>query len=112
MKELNESAFDGSIYRFADRTLALFYATWCPFCRRFMPVFRKFSTNSHVETALVDISDVRSELWDSFHIEAIPTVILFNNGTVEKRLDAIIGSGIEPEDFHRWIRENIAEVDR
>ena len=28
------------ILRSTDRVIALFYASWCPFCVRFLPVFK------------------------------------------------------------------------
>jgi len=56
-----------------DKTIVLFYASWCPFSRRFLPICEEYS------------------------IEYYPTVILFRKGKVHKRLDAQPGIGLNKE---------------
>ena len=76
--------------------LVLFYATWCPFCQRFMPIFLKKAGGSSFSMRL---DDEDSPDWDRFKIETIPTVVLFKNGAEIKRLEAKRGIGINEEDF-------------
>ena len=45
------------------------------------------------------------QLWDDFDIPAVPTIILFEDGKVSKRLDGRLGSGLSEEEFKTWISE-------
>ena len=70
-----------------DKTVVLFYATWCPFSRAFLPIFEEYSKNNPNECLSV-IVDEEPEICDEFAIEYYPTVILFRNGKLVKRLDS------------------------
>jgi len=69
-----------------DNVYVLFYATWCPFSQRFLPVFEEFSKTNPTECISV-IVDEEPELCDECAIEYYPTVILFKKGKIHKRLD-------------------------
>lgn len=99
MLELSDLDFENTQLRTKDRTLVLFHAAWCPYCRNLMPSFDSFSGRARVSVGKVDISDYESPLWDAFSIEAVPTAILFEDGRVADRLDSAIGDGISPSEF-------------
>ena len=64
----------------------LFYATWCPFSKQFLPVYEKLAQGkgeAFVRFAVDDNEDV----CDRHDIEVYPTVLFFKNGKVSKRLD-------------------------
>jgi len=69
-----------------ENVYVLFYATWCPFSQRFLPVFEEFSKTNPTECISV-IVDEEPELCDECAIEYYPTVILFKKGKIHKRLD-------------------------
>jgi len=69
-----------------DRVFVLFYATWCPFSQRFLPIFEEYSKSN--PNCLKVIVDDNPELCDEYSIQYYPTVILFKNGEVHRRLDA------------------------
>lgn len=77
-----------------DKAFVLFYATWCPFSQRFLPVFEEYSKKNPKECISV-IVDEAPELCEEYNIEYYPTVILFKNGKVQKRLDAKPGVGLD-----------------
>ena len=70
-----------------DNAVVLFYATWCPFSRAFLPIFEEYSKTNPDECLSV-IVDEEPEICDQYKIEYYPTVIVFNKGKVHKRLDA------------------------
>ncbi|HEX3046647.1 MAG TPA: thioredoxin family protein [Bacillota bacterium] len=74
-------------------TMALFYSSWCPFCRRFLPVFEKTAGENRQKFTFCMIID-QDALEDRFQVEIVPTVLYFEDGTVTKRLDGIAGIGI------------------
>ena len=70
-----------------DRAVVLFYATWCPFSQRFLPVFDEYSKSNPSECLSV-IVDEEPDICEEYAIEYYPTVIMFKKGKVHKRLDA------------------------
>lgn len=97
---------------FADRrlksprtTLVLFYATWCPFCRRFDPIFDAAEGKVGCEFARADISDEDNPLWDLFRIHHVPTVIAFDRGKEFARKDSPGGIGLFREDLEELCAE-------
>ena len=71
----------------------LFYASWCPFSQRFLPVFEKYSKgNDHKFCRIV--TDRTPESEEKYSIEVVPTVIYFENGRAAKRLDGVAGVGL------------------
>lgn len=75
------------------RVIVLFYASWCPFSQRFLPIFEEYSKSNPRECLSVVI-DERPELCEEYAIEYYPTVLLFKNGKVCERLDAEPGFGL------------------
>jgi len=69
-----------------DGVFVLFYASWCPFSQRFLPIYEK-----HAQTKDQDfvrfLADEAEALCDEHGIEVYPTVLYFKDGKVSKRLD-------------------------
>ena len=88
------------------KVLALFYASWCPFCTRFLPVFKRASSESKFAVFLmVRIDDYNNPLWEDYDIEAVPTAILLVEGKVQRRLDADLGGGLRISEFNEWLEK-------
>ena len=86
--------------------LALFYASWCPFCIDFVSTFdRKVTTLGIKNVVYVLLDDYDNPLWDEYDIPAVPTIVLFEEGKVCKRLDARLGRGLSEDRFNSWIEE-------
>jgi thioredoxin 1 len=104
---LNEENFVNGECVSEKRTIVVFHATWCPFCRRFVSEFEQLVPSKGVEAALVDISDVDSPLWNMFSIDVVPTAILFESGKPVARLDGKSGIGIPPVEFRTFAERAI-----
>jgi len=76
-----------------EKAFVLFYATWCPFSQRFLPIFEEYS-KSHPKECLNVIVDEEPDVCEEYAIEYYPTVIMFKKGKVHKRLDAEPGVGL------------------
>jgi thiol-disulfide isomerase/thioredoxin len=76
-----------------EKAFVLFYASWCPFSQRFLPLFKEYA-ESHPKDCLSVMIDFKLELCDKYGIEYYPTVLLFKKGKVAKRLDATPGAGL------------------
>lgn len=87
------------------KVIALFYSSWCPFCRNFLSVFDLHTRNSGAITYLkVRIDEDENPLWETYSLEAVPSIILFENGQVSKRLDCKLGAGLNEKQFVKWLR--------
>ena len=84
-----------------DKALVLFYATWCPFSQRFLPVFEEYSKNNPKECLGVIVDD-EPDVCEEFAIEYYPTVILFKEGKVHKRLDSQPGVGLNKKQLKEF----------
>ena len=96
-KSKKKGAFRESIKE-KDRATVLFYATWCAFSQRFLPIFEEYS-KSNPEECISVIFDEEPDLFEECAIEYYPTVIMFKKGKVHKRLDAEPGVGLNKKQF-------------
>ncbi len=86
--------------------LALFYSSWCPYCVRFVPFFNKKTASLSLGSIVhVLLEDNDNPLWDEYGISAVPTIILFEEGKVCRRLDGRLGRGLSEEQFVAWLEE-------
>lgn len=86
------------------KVVALFYASWCPFCRNFLPVFDRYAQASDGAVYMkVRIDKDENPLWETYGFEAVPSVILFEGGEVSRRLDCNLGRGLTESQFSRWL---------
>lgn len=88
------------------KVLALFYASWCPYCTRFVPTFNKKAASLDFKSVIhVLLDDNDNPLWDDYDVPAVPTIIFFEDGKVCKRLDGKLGTGLSEGQFKTWIEE-------
>jgi len=76
-----------------EKAVVLFYATWCPHSQRFLPIFEEYSRTNPTECLKVIVDD-EPDICEEYGIEYYPTVIMFQEGKVLKRLDAEPGVGL------------------
>jgi thioredoxin 1 len=104
MIEIDNAEELNAILEKTEKVFVLFYATWCPYCVNFVPIFNKKITNSNVGNVIhVLLDDYDNPLWDNYDIEAVPTVIFFEKGKVSKRLDGRFGSGLNEKQLNVWL---------
>ena len=87
-----ESGLD-EFLRSKGSAFVLFYASWCPFSRRFLPIFEAYAKGNPKECMSIMIDD-KPDLCDKYQIDYYPTVLLFKKGNIEKRVDATPGLGL------------------
>jgi len=84
-----------------DRVIAMVYASWCPFCRRVLPVFEKQALDN--ERNLLLVADDEEHIADLYGIDVFPTLILFEKNQIVKRLDAKPGLGLNEKQITDFI---------
>ena len=88
-------AFRTEVLGFQEPTVTLFWATWCPFCRRYKPEFDKLAAQHAWRFASVYLDDESNPLWDDYAVEVVPTLALFRDGKLVDREDGILGYGLD-----------------
>ena len=86
--------------------LAVFCASWCPFCRAFLAIFESIMMKrTKPNGALVDISDENNPLWETFKVNIVPTLVGFRDGATIVRRDRIAGVGLGISDLQDALRK-------
>jgi len=92
------------IFRQSGRLFALFYASWCPFCRCFLPIFEEHARKNNSDGyLLVKLDDDMNPLWTKYDVEVVPTVILFEHEKLIRRLDGKLGVGLSEEQLKGFL---------
>lgn len=98
IKELNQENFQEEIKK--GLVLVDFYATWCGPCKMMHPIIEEIGNqNPNLKIIKVDV-DKHDDLAREYGIMSIPTIALFQNGT-------IIGKNvgfIAKEQLESWIQ--------
>jgi len=95
-----EQELDAALGKSKGATAVLFHATWCPFCRSFLPTFNATLNGQQGVAGLEAVIDDESNpLWTRFAIEVVPTVLVFENGAVKERIDGRPGVGLTSQDL-------------
>lgn len=84
-----------------DRVVAMVYASWCPFCKRILPVFEKQAQES--ERTFLLVADDEEHIADLYGIDVFPTLFLFEKSQIVKRLDGKPGIGLNEKQIKDFI---------
>lgn len=65
----------------AQFVLVEFYATWCPHCRKMMPIIDDIKTllSENLKVLQFDI-DKNEDLADRMNVQSLPTFLLYSDG--------------------------------
>jgi len=80
----------------------LFYASWCPFSQKFLPIFEKYAQENSQSCLRVKIDD-KAKLCEKYSVDVVPTVLLFERGAVTKRLDGTPGAGLDEKQLKKLV---------
>ena len=109
MEHLKPTQFD-KLFSSGGKALVMFYAAWCPYCRRFKPIFESAAAKSKSGTTSskmyeAQVNDDDNPLWDRFSINAVPTVVAFDKGNIISRRDAKMSAGLDESDLDSILKE-------
>ncbi len=91
--------FDGGKLKRRGTYAVCFAATWCPPTNRFVPTFIALNGKIPAQVALADITDMEDPLWDTFHIDITPTMIVFKDGAEVGRFDGRPSEALDDRDL-------------
>ena len=84
------------ILKAKDKVFVLFYASWCPFSIRFLPIFERLA-QAEEENFVRIVIDREEGLCEKYAVAVYPTVIFFEKGNISRRLDGLAGIGLDEE---------------
>jgi thioredoxin 1 len=93
MSKINLEYDVDKVLKSKDKSIVLFYASWCPFSQKFLPVFKKYS-QAKPDSCLEVVTDDKASLCMKYDVDVVPTVLIFEKGKVTKRLDGEAGIGL------------------
>ena len=86
MKQINDDIFNEEVLESDLPVLVDFSATWCPPCRRMLPVLEQLSTvNPGIKMVKIDIEESPITT-ANFNIGSVPTFIFFKSGKAVKSI--------------------------
>jgi len=84
---IDNTNFENLVTNNSGITLLDFWAPWCGPCRMLTPIIEELAENfkDKVTVGKVNVDDNR-ELALKYNISAIPTILIFKNGKLEKQI--------------------------
>lgn len=92
VERTDEASFDRDVLQRPGRVAALFWTDWCPYARRFLPLFE--AADLGMTKVLVDVSD-EGPLWDRYRIPVVPSIVVFADGHEVVRENGRSGYGLD-----------------
>lgn len=87
LKHITTSEFEEEVLNYKGKVLADFFASWCGPCQMLTPVLEKIDEEIE-EIKIVKINiDEETKLAIENGVEVVPTLILYNDGEIVKRLE-------------------------
>lgn len=87
---VTDKDFDSVVLQSSIPVLVDFWAPWCGPCRAMTPVIEELSTEYKGKAAIVKMDvDVNPSTPGKYGIRAVPTLILFKNGTVVDQITGV-----------------------
>jgi thioredoxin 1 len=84
--ELNDAAFDETVHGSDVPVLVDFWAPWCGPCKMMAPIIQEVADEYADKAKICKLNtDEARDSAIEFGISAIPTIILFKDGQVEKK---------------------------
>lgn len=97
----NEDDLDKAL-KDKDKVIAFVYASWCPFCKKVLPLFQELARDGRRDFLLVE--DDNESIAEKYVVDVFPTVLFFHNGEIALRLDGKPGAGLNEKQIKDFIK--------
>jgi len=86
---LTDSEFPGKVLHASRPVAVLFSSPTCPVCHFFRGRFREIAENTQNKVDFYEMNLAATETWRKYDIMSVPTVLIFRNGQLSERFDAL-----------------------
>jgi thiol-disulfide isomerase/thioredoxin len=107
---INQETQTGGAFNKTDPTLINYYATWCGYSQKFLPVWEEFKNkgNKHKELQITDM-DVGTDkelnrIASEVGVKGYPTIVLFYKGKTYPK----VASSLTVEDINNFVKSIIS----
>ena len=102
--QLTDSTFDEEVKGADVPVLVDFWAEWCGPCKMIAPILDEIAgeQNGKLRIGKLNVDD-NPGVAQRYEVMAIPTLILFKNGEVQKRLVGAKGKGQLLQELHEFL---------
>ena len=84
--EFTDASFESDVLQATEPVLVDFWAPWCAPCRTIAPLIEQIAAeNEGIKVGKLNVQD-NSDTAAKYHIEAIPTLMIFKGGEVVERM--------------------------
>jgi thioredoxin 1 len=91
---LSDATFDETIGASAETVVVDFWAEWCGPCKMIAPILDEIARENAGKVTIAKLNvDENPDVARRFDVMSIPTLIVFKDGTAQKRLIGAKGKG-------------------
>lgn len=91
---LTTASFDETVNGSTTPVVVDFWAEWCGPCKMIAPILGEIATEKTGELTVAKLNvDENPDIAMRFNVMSIPTLLVFNNGEVQKRIVGAKGKG-------------------
>jgi thioredoxin 1 len=91
---LTDATFDETIGASPEPVVVDFWAEWCGPCKMIAPILNEIATEHAGKVTIAKVNvDENPDVARRFDVMSIPTLIVFKDGTAQKRLIGAKGKG-------------------
>lgn len=103
--QVSDSSFDADVLKSSEPVLVDFFAEWCGPCKAMAPALEAVASElkGKVKVAKIDV-DQNPEITQRFHIQAMPTLMIFKDGKVAAQR---VGALTQKKQLQDWITQSI-----
>ena len=91
---ISDDDFESQVLQSSEPVLVDFWAEWCGPCKMIAPILEEIATEQAGKIKIVKLNvDDAPQTAQQFQIMSIPTLILFKDGEIQKRVVGARGKG-------------------
>jgi len=104
IQTLTSSTFDEAVQSSTGPVIVDFWAEWCGPCKMIAPILEEIAAEQEgiVTVAKLNVDD-HPDLARRFDVMSIPTLLVFNEGELQKRLIGAKGKGQLLEELNEFL---------
>jgi thioredoxin 1 len=102
---VTDKTFDAEVLKSSEPVLVDFFAEWCGPCKAMAPALEQVATEmkGKVKVVKVDV-DQNPEITMKYHIQAMPTLMIFKDGKVAAQN---VGALVQKKKLEDWVKASI-----